>query len=122
MHIHAGIKIISVLLQEKILDSLSDGIVTLELHGTVFFLSSTVVLGKILGHLNLPNADSMEQPPGPPASSDVELAPLLPPAKPRPPSYDYMHDPEGSSGGGSHSSTVQYLILDCERLQVCRLD
>lgn len=118
-------------IQEKILDSLSGAIVTLELHGTVFFLSSTVVLGKIMSHLHLPHLNEQAQQStgtgtgagaGAGGSSEVELSPLLGQTKRR--NYASDSDPEGGGGGGGGAAekmAVKYLILDCERLQVCTL-
>ena len=85
---------------------------TLELHGTVFFLSSTVVLGKILSHLNLPQQSSAPVPDGASSTSTaagVELSPLL--GKTKHSSYD-------AEGNQAYQMPVKYLILDCERLQV----
>lgn len=98
---------------------------TLELHGTVFFLSSSVVLGKILGHLNLPDLETLgtESAAGGGADvSEVEMSPLLGQAKRH--SYNSTPNPDEVEGGRRASSpknkmAVKYLILDCERLQVC---
>lgn len=107
-------------LQESILDKMSGAIVTLELHGTVFFLSSTVVLGKILSHLNL-----LDDEEGGKSESEItearkgsdgsvmELSPLLSQTKGN--CYDEEKSPARSDSSGV---AVKYLILDCERLQV----
>lgn len=92
---------------------MSGAIVTLELHGTVFFLSSSIVLGKIMSHLNLPNLVDQKQTElsETVAASAVELSPLLAQAKHR------SYDPERNSVEESPKMAVKYLILDCERLQ-----